>query len=414
MTSDTASSWAQWGSLAARYQEPRPRRMLALDGGGIRGVITLEVLCRLEELLRVRYGRGDLRLSDYFDYIGGTSTGAIIAAALAIGMSAQDVQKFYLDFGLEVFRKRPLLERLRSLYENGPLEKKLREVYGEARTLEPQHLKTLLLVVTRNSTTDSPWPVSSNPAAKYNHPGRKDCNLRIPLWRLVRASTAAPVYFSPEVIAWDPERPSDPNSAFVFVDGGTTSYNCPAFLMYRMATEPAYRLGWQRGEQSLLVVSVGTGSAPAFGNEADNPDSSILASVPQTLKALMGSAQVDQDINCRTIGRCTYGDEIDREVEDLIARDGGDIVKLDQDRGRSFLYARYDAELTFSGLSRLKLGGQIDPARVNRLDAVDAMDDLRTVGRALAQKVDLEHFGAFADPDSRQGAGVRAWGRDHG
>jgi hypothetical protein len=43
---------------------------------------------------------------------------------------------------------------------------------------------------TENATTESPWPISSSTDAKYNNPSRPDCNLRIPLWRLVRASTA--------------------------------------------------------------------------------------------------------------------------------------------------------------------------------------------------------------------------------
>ena len=51
----------------------------------------------------------------------------------------------------------------------------------------------VLLVVTRNLSTDSPWPVSSNPYAKYNQTDSADCNLNIPLWQLVRASTAAPL-----------------------------------------------------------------------------------------------------------------------------------------------------------------------------------------------------------------------------
>jgi hypothetical protein len=60
-----------------------PRKLLALDGGGIRGVITLEVLTEIERQLQKKFGRGDdFVLADYFDYIGGTSTGAIIAACL--------------------------------------------------------------------------------------------------------------------------------------------------------------------------------------------------------------------------------------------------------------------------------------------------------------------------------------------
>src|SRR6185295_11893027 len=127
---------------------------------------------------------------------------------------------------------------------------------------------TLLLIVTRNATTDSAWPLSSNPHALYNRNGRDYQNLLFPLWQVVRASTAAPVFFPPEVIAMQGK---EGRKEFVFVDGGTTAYNNPAFLAYKMATEPRYCLGWSTGEKNLLVVSVGTGSAPVEGPSADDP-----------------------------------------------------------------------------------------------------------------------------------------------
>jgi uncharacterized protein len=388
---------AIWGPLASRYASAHPRRILALDGGGIRGVLTLEILRCLEDRLRERFdGGSDFRLSDFFDYIGGTSTGAIIAAALARGKSVDEVQRFYTDFGTQIFTKRPWYQWLGSLYENGPLEKQLREVYGGSTTLEPAGLKTLLLVVTRNATTDSAWPITSNPAAKYNALHRPDCNLRIPLWQLVRASSAAPVYFRPEVIQWDA---GDPSKAFVFVDGGTTAYNSPAFLMARMATEPAYRLEWARGEAKLLVVSVGTGSAPVFGSEPDSPNGWLLTNVQDTLSALMTQAQADQDINCRTLGRCTYGAHLDRELGDLVPVDAaGARLGLENDLGRAFLYARYDADLTPTGIGRLNVGHDIDASKVRRLDAIDSIGDLAAIGRAVGKSVDLAHFGIFADP----------------
>ena len=133
-------------------------------------------------------------------------------------------------------------------------------------------------MVTRNATTDSAWPIFSNPWSKYNRRDRKDCNLRIPLWQIVRASTAAPVYFPPETIAWDKD---DASKQFVFVDGGTTAYNNPAFLLYRMVTEPAYGLAWPKGERNLMVVSVGTGSAPGSGQSADDPELNAVAAAVQ-------------------------------------------------------------------------------------------------------------------------------------
>jgi patatin-like phospholipase/acyl hydrolase len=106
------------------------------------------------------------------------------------------------------------------------------------------------------------WP-------KYNDPARKDCNLKMPLWQLIRASTAAPVYFPAETLQWDPD---DKSKTFVFADGGVTPHNSPVFLLYRMATEPAYRLNRETGEKNLLIVSVGTGAAASLGATAASPN----------------------------------------------------------------------------------------------------------------------------------------------
>ena len=394
-TGSISGNWDLWGPLAERYCQGRPRRVLALDGGGIRGLLTLQVLQRIEDLLRGARAAGpEFRLSDFFDVIAGTSTGAIIAAALARGMTVAEVLTFYRDFGREVFSKRSMFERWKSLYENGPLQTKLQGVFGTSTTLEASNLKCLLLVVTRNATTDSAWPILSNPCAKYNDPTRPDCNLRIPLWQVVRASTAAPVFFPPEVLAWDP---SDATKSFVFVDGGTTAYNNPAFLAARMVTEPAYRLGWDRGEDRLLVVSIGTGVAPVVGADATNPEENLIRSVSQTLSALMSQAAFDQDLNCRTIGRCTYGRPLDREVGDLVPRDPdgkGIPIPLTKNLGKAFLYARYNAELTATGLREMGLP-DVDPAQVSKLDSVAAMGDLERIGHAVAEEVRLEHFGPF-------------------
>src|SRR6187549_2035867 len=123
------SDFKNWGKLAERYGTERPRRMLALDGGGIRGILTLEILREIERQLRAELGRGpDFRLCDYFDYIGGTSTGGIIAAGLACGMSIDELVTFYREAGPEMFAKERLLKRLKNLYRSGPLETKLMDV----------------------------------------------------------------------------------------------------------------------------------------------------------------------------------------------------------------------------------------------------------------------------------------------
>jgi hypothetical protein len=391
----------RWGTLQSRYEDPeRPHRLLALDGGGIRGLITLSLLERLESLLAERSDNAkNFRLCQWFDYIAGTSTGAIIAAGLARGMSVQELIQFYRDSGQAMFESTHLMQRLISFYQADPLREKLRKVFGADTTLEPKHLQCLLLVVTQNITTDSPWPISSNPDAVFNDPSRKDCNLRIPLWQLVRASTAAPVYFPPEILRWDPD---DESKAFVFVDGGVTPYNNPAFLLYRMATSARYRLGWKTGERKLLLVSVGTGAAatPTFKSKMN------LASNALGLPGhLMYAIQVDQDINCRTVGRCTYGSMIDRELQDLTCRVAPDFSSrdewlksphrsLDEDLGRDFLYARYNADLSREGLNAIGFS-DIEPEDVQQMDSVKHIDELLRIGRAVGQQVSLSHFGSF-------------------
>jgi patatin-like phospholipase/acyl hydrolase len=381
---------SNWGPLKERYETKRPRKLLALDGGGIRGVLTLQVLIRIEELLRPHSGQGDnFRLCNYFDYIGGTSTGAIIAAGLARGMSARELSDFYMKTGPAMFDKSFILFRLRHLYESKPLAAELQKTFGKDTKLFPEDLKCLLLIVTRNVSTDSPWPISSNPDAKYNRRDRGDCNLCIPLWQLVRASTAAPIYFAPEVLQWDP---NDPSKTFVFEDGGLTPYNNPAFLISRMATVKQYNLNWDHGEDQLLVMSVGTGSAPKTDAEVYSSGKSAFTNLANFPAALMYGAQVDQDINCRTVGRCVYGAPIDRELGDLIPRDdAGNVIPLSERLGRRFLYARYNAELTAKWLSDHNLG-DVDAAQVAQLDSVEHVHDLVRVGQAVAEDVKIEHF----------------------
>ena len=379
-----------WGPLEDRYKTKRPRKLLALDGGGIRGVLTLQVLIRMEELLREHSGQGDdFRLCNFFDYIGGTSTGAIIAAGLARGMSAQELSDFYMKAGPAMFDKSFILFRLRHLYQSKPLQEELQKTFGNDTTLSPQYLKCLLLVVTRNVSTDSPWPISSNPDAKYNFPDRPDCNLRIPLWQLVRASTAAPIYFAPEVLQWDP---NDPSKTFVFEDGGLTPYNNPAFLLARMATTKQYNLDWDADENNLLVMSVGTGAAPKVDAEVYSSGKTAFTNLANFPAALMYGAQVDQDVNCRTIGRCVYGAPIDRELGDLIPRDqAGKVIPTAVNLNRRFLYARYNADLTSRWLNEHGLG-DVDPSQVAQLDSVEHINDLVKVGKVVAQDLKIEHF----------------------
>ncbi len=384
-----------WGPLVDRYDSdvPRKRKILALDGGGIKGLITLGALAEMEKQLAEISGRGaGFRLCEFFDYIGGTSTGAIIAAGLAKGKSVAELTDLYKKKGREMFDKKFLLQlksRGKYKYSAGNLTNLLKEILGEQTRLYPDDLECLLMLMTMNVDTDSPWPISSNPDARYNAPNRPDCNLKIPLWQLVRASTAAPAFFKHEVLQWDPD---DPDKHFAFVDGGITPHNNPSWLMYRMATAPEYNLNWETGEDKLLLVSVGTGSSPNM-TRYDN----ILDIAKELPLNLLNTMKVEKDISCRQIGRCTHGAPIDNELHDMIPRDEkGNKIPLSTNLGRKFLYARYDVELTDENLALMGLN-DIDYSDVAKMDAVDSIKDFELIGSKLAQEVDVrKHFGHFA------------------
>jgi len=361
---------------------PAPqRKLLTLDGGGIRGVITLQVLAKIEEILRHKSGNPDLVLADYFDYLAGTSTGAIIAACLAIGMKVADVSEFYLESGPAMFTRAGILRRYRYKFEDDALAAKLKEVLGADTKLGSENLKTLLMLVMRNATTDSPWPVSNNPGAKYNDPKRPDSNLQIPLWQLVRASTAAPTYFPPESV---PIGEHD----FLFVDGGVTMYNNPAFQLFLMATVEPYNLNWLVGPDKMLLVSVGTGTSPKANANLQPDEMNLLYNASSIPSALMFAALNEQDFLCRVFGDCLAGCALDREIGDMKGKKGPALPKL-------FTYMRYNAELTEEGLGQLGLK-DIRPEHVQALDSVAYIPELQRVGQAVAEKeVQATHFDRF-------------------
>jgi|FEC22Drversion2_1045045.scaffolds.fasta_scaffold00193_36 uncharacterized protein len=372
--------------------DPGKKKLLSIDGGGIRGVLALGALKKIEDIVKAKCGP-QTRLADYFDYISGTSTGAIVATGLATGMTVDDILAFYKEAGAQMFVKANLLRRLRYKFEDEPLARKLRDVFGADTTFGSSKIKTLLMMVMRNATTDSPWPLSNNPHAKYNNNGRADDNLKFPLWQLVRASTAAPTYFPPEVIVL-PGDEKVKEKEFVFVDGGVTMYNNPAFQMFLMATLDRYwpkapDKRWKAGVDDMLIVSVGTGTAANVNEGLEPEDMNLLYNASTIPSALMFAAQTEQDLLCRVFGKCVAGEPIDREIGDLFGSAG----PL-SGPGKLFSYARYDADLSREGLNRLGCP-DIEPETVQKLDSVDGIDELWHVGVKVGEKVKPEHFAGF-------------------
>lgn len=179
---------------------------------------------------------------------------------------------------------------------------------------------------------------------------------------------------------------------FVFVDGGVTPYNNPAFMSFLMTTVDAYQIGWASGVDKLLLVSIGTGKT-ARPDEHLAPGGMHLLHHATTLpEALIYAAQTQQDMLCRVFGRCLLGEPIDSEIGDLIGSHGPVSSKL-------FTYLRYNAETSRQGLEALGLP-DVDPTHLQVMDSVDYLDDIRRVGQASGlRQVRPEHFRAFLGHD---------------
>lgn len=400
-------------SIQDKLKKRGPKKLLSLDGGGIRGLITIEVLAKIEQLLRAQSENRNLVLSDYFDYIAGTSTGAVIGTLLSLGKSVEEIRKIYLTMGEMMFSKPAILQRFKKIdeakqgtaiamdlvtnflaskvkwlkmpysqYPDEPMIEKLGELLGgDDVPLGTDQLRTLLMVVLSNASTDSPWPISNNPHAKYNDRARPDCNLNVPLWQFVRASTAAPTVFPAQEIHFGPKR-------FMFIDGGVTPYNNPAFQLFLQATLRPYHLEWPVGEKEMLLISVGTGLNPEVDLSLQRKDLGFQRIVEITMAAQFNSAIYQQDLLCRAFGKCLVGGKLDNEVWDMIGIPAPGARKL-------FTYMRYNVELTESGLKELGLS-DVDPKNVSKLDSVKYMDELVRVGKRVAEReVDSRHFDGF-------------------
>jgi hypothetical protein len=360
------------------------KRILALDGGGIRGVFSLEILLRIEELLRDHFKAPDLVLADCFDFMAGTSTGAIIAAGLSWGMPVEQILEFYVQHGTTMFQHvpwyRPIKRFLVSRYEAKPLSDMLRRAFSEdgngevPALLDSKRLKTLLLVVLRNHTTGSAWPITNNPCAMYNDSTRADCNLKVPLWKLVRASTAAPVFFDPEEIVLGDRR-------HVFVDGAITPYNNPALIAALMAVLPCYKLTWEPGLDKIRLISVGTMRFSLAAANTNIRHMWVGYNAGRVPAALIQGIALEQDYLCRCLGKCIHGEDLDSEIGNL---------ESDALPGRNwFSYVRYNKSYLGQAAEEML---QQDP-ELARLDAVHTIPSLRKIGRAYAQEhVRIEHL----------------------
>lgn len=236
---------------------PQLRRILSCDGGGIRGIITLRCL----EALETRIGP----CGRYFDMFAGTSTGALIAGALAHGMPVSKLIELYTERRADIFSRRLFgcLHPLVTKYHKKGLHRILCEYFGDVTLAQLNHDILITAVDTVRSETIyfSSFRLPAGAAARHG------TYQKVRLRDAIEASASAPTFFA---------------AHGRFIDGGTTVYNNPAYVAAVEALRYSSDKSREPPEPSryddavVEVYSFGTG----FAARAMEPDEAID---PETL-----------------------------------------------------------------------------------------------------------------------------------
>lgn len=262
------------------------KKVLAIDGGGIRGIIAATFLAELEE----RVGEP---IANIFDLIVGTSTGGILALGLAMRdgngepcYSAKEGAGFYQLSGPEIFKK-PLFacvrEYFQETYSTDKMQHVLKKYYGEA----------ILGSLVRPHVLITSYDLKNRKPRFFKSSRQKDTAFK--LWEVASATAAAPSYFEPF-----PEKDAQ-NGIVGLIDGGVIANN-PAMCAYAEAID--------NGPQPILLISVGTGYSikPIEYDEAkDWGKLEWLRPILGIVFDGMGAAvdyQLDQILNSET--ECNY------------------------------------------------------------------------------------------------------------
>lgn len=366
-----------------------PKRILSLDGGGIRGALTLGYLKKIEDLLREKYGQ-DYLLADHFDLIGGTSTGSIIAAGLATGKTVSELRELYMDLGGKIFGKKhswwnPLQtwKYLKAGYDYQALEDSLRETFGDI-TLGSDQIKTGLCIVAKRADTNSVWPLINHPKGKFFDTPGMGMNKDIPLWQAVRASSAAPTYFAPQMIDVGGGQKA------AFVDGGVSMANNPVLTLLMVATLNGFPFGWEMGQDQLSVVSVGTGYN-IFEKKTGEIEEAWLGTWASNVPdMLMQDANWQNQIVMQWMSNSPTAHTIDMEIGALENDYIGSKPLLN--------YLRYNFAITKENLNNLGLNKTFNEEDVESLAEMSNAEnrfELYDVGAAASADIKKEHFNDY-------------------
>lgn len=362
-----------------------PKRILSLDGGGIRGALTLGYLKKIETILKEKNGQ-DYLLCDHFDLIGGTSTGSIIAAGLATGLTVDNLVELYMDLGGKIFGKKrnwwnPLetWRFLKAEYDYRVLEKSLKDAFGTI-TLGSDQIKTGLCIVAKRADTNSVWPLINHPQGKF-FDTMNGKNKNIPLWEAVRASSAAPTYFAPQMIdVGDGQRAA-------FVDGGVSMANNPALTLLMVASLKGFPFRWEMGEDKLTIVSIGTGYSVFKKQIGEIEEGWMLTWAKNVPDMLMQDASWQNQILLQWLSNSPTAHYIDMEIESL---------KDDYIAGKPLIkYLRYNFPITENELNGLGLGKTFNNDDVESLIEMSNAENrhlLYQIGEAASSSVLESHF----------------------
>jgi hypothetical protein len=214
----------------------KPFKILTIDGGGIKGLYSAKVLEHLEDKYKCS-------TSDYFDMICGTSTGGLIALALALNIPAGDISKLYEEQGKKIFPKRTKLGGIirqtlwRGKYSDKALRVALEGIFQEKKIAD---VKNLLCIPSYSLTDARPW------VFKYDHKeGELDRDNKALCVDVALATSAAPTYFPlSEIDYYDNKQ---------FIDGGVWANNPTVVGVIEALT---YFVGEGREFDSIEVLSI--------------------------------------------------------------------------------------------------------------------------------------------------------------
>ncbi len=345
-------------AIEHRLAKSGPKRILSLDGGGVRGLIALGILKRVETILAGRCADPQaFRLSDYFDLIGGTSTGAIVATLLAFGKSVDEIAKLYFEVCPEIFGRRSWLSHfyISCKFDAGAFGKTIDEIFdmllsergredlATANSSQNGHptlgsdlIQTGLAIITKRIDTSSVWVFTNNPRSKYWDPDsphwshlfaargerflpNRDYSLR----RIVQASASAPYYLDAVDVEINPGRPG------LFLDGGASPCNNPAQELFLMTTLKAYDgggngrglspfgFGWETGEHNLFVLSVGTGNWREEHNANAYKRQFAVRKAVDALQSIIADAEISGLAWMQALSETPGAVRINGNIEDL-------------------------------------------------------------------------------------------------